>query len=245
MPISHVVIHVPHSSRYVPGEFRHQFAISDNDLAATQEALVDHDTDVMADGLGTVVKFGYSRLLVDVERFWDDTAEEMAGIGMGALYRVDHELRPIRRELDRAEVAELRGLYDAHHSELESAVETALGAHGRCLIIDLHSYPKVRQTYEQGGEERPELCLGTDPFHTPESLVARAELLAAERGIEVARNSPFAGTLVPTKYYGADDRVQSLMFEWRRDLYRSDRRSDLEVIGRIREFMTEFLQIEE
>ena len=240
----HVVIHVPHSSTVIPAAFRDQFTLSDEELAVVHEAMVDHDTDLIAAGLTDVVRFPFSRLLVDVERFWEDDREAMARIGMGAIYRVDHELRSIRRTLSKGEEAALRELYDDHHRSLERAVDQALEAHGRCLIIDLHSYPASQQTYEQASGPRPELCLGTDEFHTPEDLAVRVETIAATRGLEIRRNTPFAGTLVPMKHYRSDARVTSLMLEWRRDLYRTQGRSDPAALNKLRAVVAQVIAVE-
>lgn len=233
-PTGHVVIHVPHSSASVPDPFRDQFTLTDRELAAVHEAMVDHDTDLMAAGLADVVRFPFSRLLVDVERFWDDESETMARIGMGAVYRVDHDLRPIRRDLDQHEEGLLRQIYDDHHRSLERAVDRALDAFDRCLIVDLHSYPADRQTYEQSVGARPHLCLGTDDFHTPEAVASRVETIGADHGLDVRRDTPFAGTLVPAKHHRSDARVMSLMLEWRRDLYRSRGVSDPAALNRLR-----------
>jgi N-formylglutamate amidohydrolase len=231
-----VVAHIPHSSTLIPPELRDQFCVSDEELAEELERLTDHSTDLMAPSHLHQVCFPYSRLLVDVERFWDESMESMSSIGMGAVYRSGSELQTIRRDLRPEELQVLKGLYDQHHSRLERAVDRALEASGHCLLIDLHSYPKDRLSYEQGKEERPELCLGTDPFHTPEELVATVERLAAAAGFETLRNSPFSGTLVPLKHYRKEPRVQSIMLEWRRDLYHG--RPDQEFqIAKIRRFI--------
>ncbi len=242
--VGQVLLHVPHSSSTIPEGLRDQFTLGDEELAEVHEAMVDHDTDLIAGDLAEVVCFPFSRLLVDVERFWDDGLEPMADIGMGSVYRVDHELRSIRRDLSRTEEGFLQKLYDEHHSRLERAVDLALEAHDHCLIIDLHSYPAVRQTYERSSGPRPELCLGTNDFHTPDALVRRAEAIALQHGFDVGRNTPFAGTLVPMKHYGNDARVKSLMLEWRRDLYRHKGLSDPAALNRLRTVVAEVIAAE-
>ena len=66
---------------------------------------------------------------------------------------------------------------------------------------------------------RPDFCLGTDDFHTPEELVERVEKILESCGYSTARNQPFGGTIVPMKHYHKDQRVQSLMIEINRWLY--------------------------
>ena len=45
-----------------------------------------------------------------------------------------------------------------------------------CLIVDGHSFPALPLQYElQQTAFRPDFCLSTDEFHTPEELVAKIE----------------------------------------------------------------------
>ncbi len=240
--MSPVVVHVPHSSTSIPDEFRSQFCVSDDKLALELEKLTDHSTDLMVPGGVRTIRFPYSRLLVDVERFWEEEEEPMSRIGMGALYRSGSDLQVIRQEVSGEAFQTLKRLYDGHHDRLERAVEHALEDYGRCLLIDLHSYPKDRLPYEQGPEDRPELCLGTDPFHTPEKLAEALEDLAKNAGFQTLRDTPFAGSLVPLKHYHQEPRVQSIMLEWRRDLYH-DRPDQEFQIAKIRRFIGQVVEL--
>ena len=232
-PVSPVVIHVPHSSHLIPDEFRGQFGCSQQQIDGAHLALVDHDTDVMASGFTPVVQFPFSRLLLDVERFWDDSAESMAAIGMGVIYAVDHELRSLERHLTNADKARLKQLYDEHHLELETTVDACLAEHDRCLVIDLHSYPTEKLPYELSDGHRPQLCIGADQIHTPTRLIEQVERIANEHGFETAVNLPFAGSIVPLKHFEQDLRVQTVMLEWRRDTYQMNGTTDPILIKRI------------
>ena len=66
---------------------------------------------------------------------------------------------------------------------------------------------------------RPDFCLGTDDFHTPDELVAKVEKILESCGYSTAQDQPFSGTIVPMKHYRKDQRVQSLMIEINRWLY--------------------------
>ena len=114
----------------------------------------------------------------------------------------------------------LERYYIPHHQKLTEAVEESLLANKRCLIIDGHSFPALPLPYELNQTAfRPDFCLGTDDFHTPEELVARVEKILESCGYSTARNQPFSGTIVPMKHYRKDHRVQSLMIEINRWLY--------------------------
>ena len=232
-PVSPVVIHVPHSSHLIPEEFRGQFHCSQQQIDDAHLSLVDHDTDVMASGFASVVQFPFSRLLLDVERFWDDSTESMAAIGMGAIYAVDHELRSLERHIADADKARLKQLYDEHHLALETIVDACLAKHDRCLIIDLHSYPTEKLPYEISDGHRPQLCIGADQVHTSPELIEQVERIGAEHGFKTGMNSPFAGSIVPLKHYQKDLRVHTVMLEWRRDTYQTNGVTDSAELAKI------------
>jgi N-formylglutamate deformylase len=218
--MNHCIIHVTHSSRNIPETYRGQFLIDDNALNFELDKLTDHFTHSMTEGVEVnKVIFPYSRLLVDVERFADDELEPMSECGMGVIYSNGHALNKIRRNLTDDEREELMGLYWEHHKLLEKSVDDSLKQFNKCLIIDLHSYPRLKLPYEPSVGIRPELCIGTDNFHTPDNLVSEITSIASKHNLDVALNTPFAGTLVPLKHYGKEPRVNSVMLEIRRDQY--------------------------
>ena len=95
-------------------------------------------------------------------------------------------------------------------------VDQVLDPHQSAVIIDLHSFPQKALPYEiHGDDPRPEVCLGTDRFHTSPGLLRAAE--GAFDGYDTRRNTPFSGTFAPLRHYQRDDRVQSIMVEIRRD----------------------------
>ena len=66
---------------------------------------------------------------------------------------------------------------------------------------------------------RPEICIGTDTFHTSTPLRNQIGRLFSDYNFNVKFNDPFKGSIVPEKFYNKDKRVQSVMIEVRRDLY--------------------------
>ena len=68
----------------------------------------------------------------------------------------------------------LERYYIPHHQKLTDAVEESLLANDHCLIIDGHSFPALPLPYELNQTAfRPDFCIGTDDFHTPEELVTK------------------------------------------------------------------------
>lgn len=171
--------------------------------------------------LATPVVFPISRLVLDPERFLDDSREEMSKRGMGAVYTRTSGGELLRIEKNTPERERLiNEYYHPHHHRLTEAVQSTLEHHGYCLIIDCHSFASVPLPHEPNqAADRPDICLGTDEFHSPEELVIKALELLKNAGFRSEINRPFSGSLVPGLFYGCDRRVISIMIEVNRRLY--------------------------
>ena len=221
---SAVLLHVPHSSRRIPAAVRAGIVLDDAALERELDHLTDAHTAALAAGAaaGSLVapwRFvnGTSRLVVDPERF-PDGREEMAAVGMGAVYTRTSHRAPLRAP-DADPEPLLETYFHPYAAAMTAAVDGRLAAAGRVVLIDVHSYPTRPLPYElHGADARPPVCLGVDPRHTSPELLAAAERAFAGFG-GTAVNTPFAGAYVPLKHYGRDERVQALMVEIRRDLY--------------------------
>jgi N-formylglutamate deformylase len=218
-----VVVHAPHGGTWIPEEERPAFLLDDAALAEEIRLMTDHRTGGLAEAaadLGAAVFANHlSRLVVDPERFPDER-EEMEAAGMGFAYTATSDGRPLRRLTD-ADRARLRGQwYDPYADAMEGLVAAVRDRFGRCVVVDLHSYPSRPLPYERRPDApRPEACIGTDPFHTPEGLARLVETAGDALGLGHARNTPFAGCYVPLAMYRKDGRVTSVMLEVRRDVY--------------------------
>lgn len=220
-----VVLHVPHDSAVVPAELRGQFLLDDAALKRELDLMTDHRTLAIfsePSSRAAVVRAPVSRLVVDVERFPEDADEPMADRGMGAVYTTTSQLAPLRRHLGPAgREALMQAYYHPHHKLLEAAVEAAIEHHGRCLVIDCHSFPNEALPYERADASitRPDICIGTDDFHTDPTLAEAFVAAFGQAGWRVGLNMPFAGALVPASRYRRDPRVGAVMVEVNRRLY--------------------------
>jgi N-formylglutamate amidohydrolase len=140
---------------------------------------------------------------------------------MGAVYEKTADLRPLRKKLSPEERRALVDrFYRSHHRQLSRAVGLALARSARCLIVDGHSFPSAPLPYEHDQSlNRPDICIGTDDFHTPVQLAAQAVAIFERAGLRTAVNRPFAGAVVPIEYYCQDPAVASIMIEVNRGLY--------------------------
>ncbi|MFJ4650317.1 N-formylglutamate amidohydrolase [Nocardia sp. NPDC088792] len=226
-PESPVILHVPHSSREIPGVVRADILLDDAALEHELDLITDGHTALIADvaaSLSRVRPWQFvnrlSRLVVDPERFPDER-EEMLAVGMGAVYTSTTH-REALRPPDFDPKPLLERYFHPYAQAMTAAVADRLAATGRAIILDVHSYPTVRLPYELHGDgPRPPICLGADAFHTPTALLARATEVFGDFG-GVGVNSPFVGTYVPLDFYGSDARVAALMVEIRRDTYMAE-----------------------
>jgi N-formylglutamate deformylase len=221
------VLHIPHSSRSIPTEERVRLAISDAELEAELLRMTDAFTAQLfpptAHQAERIV-FPISRLICDVERFLDDVDEPMAARGMGAVYTATStgsHLRATLSDVERERI--ITQWYRQHHAKLTSAVDQVLARQGFCLVVDCHSFPAHPLPHEPDQDpQRPDICVGTDPFHTPAGLSLAIAREAGEQGLTVAVDKPFAGALVPAKHYQKDRRVSSIMIEVNRRMYMNE-----------------------
>jgi N-formylglutamate deformylase len=220
----HAVVHIPHSSTAIPSDVRSTLVLSDSELELELLRLTDRYTDelfALDRGLAIPVVFAVSRVVVDPERFSDDASEPMAARGMGAVYTATTDGAPLRTRLTASQRADLLArFYEPHHAAVEDAVQKVLEAAGSCLIIDCHSFPSNPLPCDLDQDRpRPEICIGTDTFHTPRELAADAVGRFAAHGLDVAVDRPYRGAIVPTRWYRRDDRVSAVMVEINRLLY--------------------------
>lgn len=166
----------------------------------------------------------YSRLVMDPERFEDDSKEVMSERGMGAIYTKTSAGSPLRKPMTRADRdAIIKNYYKPYHERLTAEVGDLVKKFGECLIIDGHSFPSKPLPYELSrSSDRPDICIGTDAFHTPLSLRNLSVEYFKASGLSVSVNQPFSGSLVPMKFYKKTKKVRSIMIEVNRKLYMNE-----------------------
>jgi len=214
-----IILHIPHSVTLIP--YRDGYIVDESQLVKEQILLTDWYTDDLFSQSNTIaIVTGFSRLFCDVERFSDDSKEEMSEKGMGVLYeKLDDgtTLRNVTPEL-RAKI--IKNFYEPHQQRLNAAVEIQLKNFGKALILDCHSFPDTpfKRDLDQN-LNRPDFNIGTDSFHTPRELTETAEQFFKRKEFSVKVDKPYRGTMVPLKYYKGDANVQSIMLEINRKLY--------------------------
>ena len=219
-----VILHLPHDSTDIPERVRDQFILTDAELARELLLMTDMHTGSLFEGAfvdGHVVRSPVSRLVLDVERFEDDHLEVMSSKGMGAIYTCTSHGHPLRRELSATEKNSLLAdFYRPHHKCLTEATVKALKQFDKAFILDAHSFPSKPLPYHfDQNVDRPDICIGTDSFHTPAYLQDAFLSAFSQAGFHVRLNAPYSGALVPSSFYQCDPRVSSIMVEVNRSIY--------------------------
>ena len=222
-----VILHIPHSSKIIPLHILPSLIISETALEKELIRMTDSFSDILFPTSWPFtdrIVFPVSRLVVDPERFLDDTREPMWKKGMGVIYTKTSDGLPLRNPMsDRERATLISAYYRPHHDMLARAVNMVLSRNCTCLLIDCHSFPSCPLPYEDGPlQDRPDICLGTDPYHTPKCLYNALHALFQEYGLMVAHNHPFSGTLVPLAHYHNTRAVWSIMIEVNRKLYMNE-----------------------
>ena len=211
-----LILHIPHSSTTIPDSYRHIYR-HPGQLNKELFRLTDLYTDELFTANADTLIFPVSRFLCDVERFRDKKEEEMTKKGMWICYTHTPLGQPLA-DFDEAHEREiLTTYYDRHHAKFTRITAAKLAAYGQAIIIDCHSFPDHLPYYPVG--PTPDICLGSDKFHTSPEMLNNCRRFFERQGYNVAINHPFAGSIVPMAWYSTDKRVQSIMIEVNRKLY--------------------------
>lgn len=218
--------HVPHAGTLIPEHIRRRLTLDGEELRIELLAV----TDLLADELylpvleagGIMFVNRMSRLVTDPERFRDDEEEPAAARGAGAVFSLTSSGLPLRdppftpEERDRI----LTSYYDPYADGLTHAVSDMMERFGHASIVDCHTFPARPVAWaEDQDDERPQVCIGTDPFHTPAELAEQLLATATSLGYHAMIDKPYNGSYVPSLFFRKERRVSSVLIEIRRDLY--------------------------
>lgn len=223
--MKNILIHIPHSSYYIPQEYKELFYLSETALFEEQLKMTDSFTDELFD-IKSVERLicPVSRLVCDVERFRNKSEEIMTKQGMWVCYTKTSDKNLLKKVDENHEKEILVKYYDKHHFEFEQIVSKKLIESNQCLIIDAHSFASKPLPYElDSAINRPDICIGTDDFHTPKWLSKCLYDYFVTFGYKTFINSPFSGSIVPLSYYRKNKNVISVMIEINRSLYMDEK----------------------
>ncbi|NOQ30704.1 MAG: hypothetical protein GQ570_06240 [Helicobacteraceae bacterium] len=220
--INKYVLHIPHAGLKIPKEYIDDYFLTPKELQHNVEQYADNKSHKLYGEL--VEKYDsvinpYSRLFMDPERFFDDENESMQlKHALGWFYEnAILEKKPLRSTKNKDKIARY---YHEHHKKLLDLVEEKLEEFGECVIIDCHTFSNERYWFHDKEVELPNVCIGFDEFHKDKELVSALIKKFSDEALSI--NTPYAGSIVPNKFYLKDKRVKSVMIEINKKLYLED-----------------------
>lgn len=208
-----IIIHIPHSGIELNYKDFGYNALSDLLISTdwhTDKIFYSHNHTTLINPV--------SRLFCDVERFIEN--EPMSKFGRGMYYEKDVNGFTLR---DRSKYEIVKKYYEAYHSNLTKIVESKLEKYNTALIIDCHSFNSMPLPYEDKSLLRPDICIGTDEYHTDKFITEYISTFLTNKKVDFAFNTPYSGSIVPLKYYRTDKRVHSVMIEVNKKLYMNEK----------------------
>ena len=221
MKLNKFLIHIPHSSINLPDIFYERLLVNKEYIEKENIFMSDYLIDAfITSKFNNVVKFNYSRLFCDVERYKDDSNELMSKYGMGVVYTNDSNNRKIINIDNLYKNYIIKNYYDKHHKKLDDLVIKILEKYNECFIIDLHSYSDSFVGKVLNKFNNPDICIGIDNSFYSKELTELTIKHFKDYGYSVDINYPYSGTIVPNVIYkNKDKRVKSIMIEINKRIY--------------------------
>ena len=217
---SNILIHVPHSSIYLPDEFYKRSILSKEKIEKENIFISDYLIDTFIPENVNIIKFEYSRMFCDVERFKEGEKEIMSKYGMGVIYEKDHNGNNFIILDDKYKENIIKNIYDKHHKLLDDKVTDILKTHSKAYIIDLHSFSEkfVKKVLNKG--KCPDICVGYDDGYCNINLINMIVNHFKSYGYTVKINYPYSGSIIPNKYFKENNTsINSFMIEINKNLY--------------------------
>jgi len=234
-----VVVASPHSGRHYPLDFLSASVLDSRAIRSSEDAFIDVLVGAAPEQGAPLLTAEYPRAYLDLNRSPDELDPAViSGIGrvvqtprinsgLGVIPRVVANGRAIYRgKLSRAEVdARLTQIWHPYHDCLARLLSVAKARFGRCLLLDFHSMPReALDPIMRPGLRRPDVVLG-DRFgaSASASVVDLLEQAFRDAGLEVSRNTPFAGAYVVQSYGRPAHGQHAVQIEIDRSLYMDER----------------------
>ena len=186
-----IVAWIPHTGMYLPNvDNKPEFV----NLRQDALLLADEHVDKLYPFLPTRITSSYSRFVVDLERYLDDSKEPMAQKGMGYLYNRLIDGSPFDRSVFGSSAYYTR-YYKHQHTQLKQAIESiGEGA----VLLDLHSFNPTPLACDMDTRpDRPDICLGfnNDTTKPDDALLRALKEYFEGNELTVAFNTPFSGAM--------------------------------------------------
>jgi N-formylglutamate amidohydrolase len=212
-----ILIHIPHSGTDFPSEFRDSYTVP----------LLENDIDLCTDwDSEKLFRTEYPTLCPSLSKCYIDYSciyppEIALSLGRGPLYTHNSDGMPFRYISDQ-EKTYLLNEFESYHRRLSELIARKCEMYGICLLIHCHCFNNSLLPFEKNfisERIRPDICIGTDPYHTPGWL---SELICGEyekNGFSAELNYPYSHASVPANFHGKDMRLLTVSVMINKRLY--------------------------
>lgn len=233
-----VVFASPHSGRDYAWSFLRRTRLNEHSVRSSEDAFVDQLFDAAPQVGAPFIKAGAPRAYVDLNRSADELDPALiegvskighnprVASGLGVIPRVVANGQAIYTGKISREEAERRieTFWKPYHRALAGQLDQAHMMFGEAILIDCHSMPHEAMDSVAGlGARRPEVVIG-DRFGASAraEIVDQIEAALVAAGLNVVRNTPFAGAFI-TQHYGRPSRGRhAVQLEFDRSLYMNE-----------------------
>ena len=237
---SAVVFASPHSACDYPEWFVRRSLLNAHSIRSSEDAFVDRLFEAAPLHGAPFLKAGAPRAFLDLNRSVDELDPALikgvrkvghnprVASGLGVIPRVVANGRPIYSGKLSLEEANRRidSYWRPYHARLQQLLNESIDMCGRAVLIDCHSMPnEALDSMAHAGRTRPDIVLG-DRFgaSSDSEIVDLIEDAFLGAGLNITRNTPFAGAYV-TQHYGRPSRKQhAVQIEINRSLYMDEAR---------------------
>lgn len=211
-----LLVHIPHASLRIPEICKKRLI---KDVNYENVFVSDYLVDKLVSKRINYIKFRYSRMFCDVERFNNDK-EVMNNYGMGVVYTKDSNGEDFIVLDEEYKNSVINNYYNKHHDMLNKRVSSIINKYNRCILIDLHSFSDsfIKKVFDKDGA--PDVCIGSENKNTSKLLVEQTVRHFKKYNYSVKINYPYEGSIIPNKYFEVyDNRLDTIMIELNKRIY--------------------------
>jgi len=239
-----IIIHIPHSSLFLPKEFLERVLVSKDEIEKENIFVSDYLVDkLIPTNFKNVLKFNYSRLFCDIERFQDDNLEEMAKKGMGVVYEKNSKGEKFISFNDDYKNQIIKKYYLPFHNLIDKKTMEILNQYQTAYFLDFHSFSDEFVYKVLNLKDNPDICLGVCDDFLDGEFLEFTKTFFEKYNYKVKVNYPYSGTLIPNIVLKNNDkRLKPLMIEINKRLYLDNNEKLNEIkFQRLKKIITEYL----
>ena len=219
-----IIKHIPHSSLELPPIYKgKEKIVFGKNFMIDNIKMSDIYVDKLFEDIDAIeVRAPYTRLYCDVEKYKDDSKEEMVKYGQGYIYTKNYKGQSYVRHLIFNGVdldKDIDEYYDNHHNKLTEETRKILNKGKEVLILDIHSFSE-EQAKSIGKEgPYPDVCIGINE-HVNKDILNFIINKIEKLGYTYKINYPYSGSIIPNKLSDYEkSKVCSIMLEINKKIY--------------------------